>query len=150
MACLHHAIDDSFQRLSCRQRTRASDFQSVPTRFRALGQSFLGMPPAESSSLRGIEPNAAHYVLLVFISIIGSAGAAPVPSAGLVMISIAYNTVFNTTGTPEGFSYILAIEWFMDRLRTTLNVTGDAVISGMVSHLCPMDEEEAVESGLQG
>jgi Na+/H+-dicarboxylate symporter len=95
--------------------------------------------------LNGIEPNIAHYVLLVFISTIGSAGTAPVPSASLVLIITAYNTVFNTTGTPEGFSYILAIDWFMDRLRTTLNVTGDAVVTGMVSHLCPMDELAAVE-----
>ena len=53
----------------------------------------------------------------------------------------AYNTVFNTTGIPDGFSFILAIDWFVDRLRTTVNVTGDAVVSGMVAHMCPIDEE---------
>jgi len=95
--------------------------------------------------------------LLVIISTIGSAGTAPVPSASLVLIITAYNTVFNTTGTPAGFSYILAIDWFMDRLRTTLNVTGDAVVTGLVAHLCPMgidgdavcidDVEKISESG---
>lgn len=91
--------------------------------------------------LNGIELNIAHYVMLVFIATIGSMGTAPVPSASLVLIITAYNTVFNTTGTPEGFEYILAIDWFMDRLRTTLNVTGDAVVTGMVSSLCPVDDE---------
>jgi Na+/H+-dicarboxylate symporter len=95
--------------------------------------------------LNGIEPDAASYVLLVIISTIGSAGTAPVPSASLVLIITAYNTVFNTTGTPEGFSYILAIDWFMDRLRTVLNVTGDAVVAGMVAHICPMDAETSLE-----
>ena len=90
--------------------------------------------------LNGIEPDIASYILLVILSTIGSAGAAPVPSAGLVLIITAYNTVFNTTGTPEGFTFILAIDWFMDRLRTVLNVTGDTFVSAMVASLCPIDE----------
>lgn len=99
--------------------------------------------------LNGIEPNIGQYILLVFIATIGSAGTAPVPSASLVLIITAYNTVFNTTGTPEGFSYILAIDWFMDRLRTTLNVTGDAVVSGMVASITPIEEEKAVAHALE-
>lgn len=90
--------------------------------------------------LNGLEVNAAHYILLVIISTIGSVGTAPVPSASLVLIITAYNTVFNTTGTPDGFEYIFAIDWFMDRLRTTLNVSGDAVVSGMVAHLTNADD----------
>lgn len=98
--------------------------------------------------LNGISPNAGHYILLVFISTIGSAGTAPVPSASLVLIITAYNTVFNTDGTPEGFSYILAIDWFMDRLRTTLNVTGDGVVCGMVAALTPLEEEAAMAKAM--
>ena len=62
--------------------------------------------------LNGIEVNASHYILLVIISTIGSVGTAPVPSASLVLIITAYNTVFNTTGTPDGFEYIFAIGKF--------------------------------------
>jgi len=100
--------------------------------------------------LNGIEPDIASYFLLVIISTIGSAGTAPVPSASLVLIITAYNTVFNTTGIPEGFSFILAIDWFMDRCRTVVNVTGDTVVCGMVSHLCPVEEALAMEHGMQG
>jgi Na+/H+-dicarboxylate symporter len=92
--------------------------------------------------MNGIDPDVGSYFLLVIISTIGSAGTAPVPSASLVLIITAYNTVFNTTGTPDGFSYILAIDWFMDRLRTTLNVTGDAVVAGMVASLTDMEIED--------
>lgn len=95
--------------------------------------------------LNGIQPDIASYFLLVIISTIGSAGTAPVPSASLVLIITAYNTVFNETGIPEGFSFILAIDWFMDRLRTVVNVTGDTVVCGMVSHLCPVEEHIAME-----
>jgi Na+/H+-dicarboxylate symporter len=84
--------------------------------------------------LNGIEPNVGNYILLIVLATIGSIGAAPVPSASLVLIITAYNTVFGTTGTPDGFSFILAIDWFMDRLRTTMNVTGDAVVCALVAH----------------
>jgi Na+/H+-dicarboxylate symporter len=99
--------------------------------------------------MNGIEPDIGSYFLLVIISTIGSAGTAPVPSASLVLIITAYNTVFNTTGTPDGFSYILAIDWFMDRLRTTLNVTGDAVVAGMVASLCEMEMGEEDEDDVE-
>ena len=62
------------------------------------------------------------------------------------MILTAYNTVFNTTGTREGFGYIIAIDWFMDRLQTVLNVTGDTVVCGMVSHLAPIEEDTTLDS----
>lgn len=42
---------------------------------------------------------------------------------------------------PSLFPSRSAIDWFMDRLRTTLNVTGDAVVSGMVAHLTNSDDE---------
>lgn len=94
--------------------------------------------------LNGEDVNIGSYLLLVIISTIGSAGTAPVPSASLVLIITAYNTVFNTSGTPDGFEFILAIDWFMDRLRTTLNVTGDTIVSGMVAHLCPLEAEKVL------
>jgi Na+/H+-dicarboxylate symporter len=91
------------------------------------------------ASLNGETINAGSYILLIILATIGSMGTAPVPSASLVLIITAYNTVFNATGTPDGMEYIFAIDWFMDRLRTTLNVTGDAVVTGIVAAKCPME-----------
>jgi len=94
----------------------------------------------------GIEEQitAATYVLLIIIATIGSAGTAPVPSASLVIIITAYNTVFNTVGTPAAFSYILAIDWILDRCRTTLNVTGDAMVARMVTAIVVQDELDEI------
>jgi hypothetical protein len=97
--------------------------------------------------LNGLTVNVGNYFLLIAISTIGSAGTAPVPSASLVLIITAYNTVFNTTGVPNGFEYILAIDWFMDRLRTTLNVTGDSVVTGIVASKTPKDAFDHLHDG---
>ena len=76
---------------------------------------------------------------------IDSAGTVPVPSASLVLIIAPYNRVFNTTVTPHSFSFIFANDWFLDRLRTTVYVTGDAIATSMVSHLA-VGADTATES----
>ena len=48
--------------------------------------------------LNGHEVNAAQYIILILLGTIGSAGAAPVPSASLVLILSAYDTVFGGDG----------------------------------------------------
>lgn len=90
--------------------------------------------------LNGEEVTAANFILLIILATVGSIGTAPVPMASLVLINTAYNSVFGTTGTPEGFAYIFAIDWFMDRMRTTCNVTGDCVVAGITAYRCPIDE----------
>lgn len=100
--------------------------------------------------LNGIKPNAGHYILLVVIATIGSAGTAPVPASGLVLIVTAYNTVFGTSGVPEGFSYVVAIDFFLDRLITVVNVTGDAGVCGMISKLCGLSGENEADAMAKG
>jgi len=95
--------------------------------------------------LNGITPNAAQYIVLIILGSVGSAGAAPVPSASLVLIITAYNTVFNQSGVPEGFAFILAIDWLVDSFRTMLNVTGDAVVSVVVTHYANLEIREDLE-----
>ena len=67
-------------------------------------------------------------------------GSAPVPNAGLALILTTYNTVFSPTtgGAPDGFGYIFAVDWFMDRGRSCLNVTGDCFVTGIISAICPL------------
>jgi len=92
--------------------------------------------------LNGEDVNFSSFVLLIIISTLGSIGTAPVPSASLVLIITAYNSVFNSSGMPNGFGYIFAIDWFMDRMRTVTNVTGDCIVSGIVAYRNPLDEME--------
>ena len=101
----------------------------------------------------GVTPNISNYILLVIISTFGSMGAAPVPNAGLALIITTYNTVFNAHGIPDGFSFIFAIDWLMDRGATVVNVTGDSIVCGIISHLMGngfgIDVTDLEESSLQ-
>lgn len=87
----------------------------------------------------------ANYVLIIIVSTIGSAGAAPVPNAGLVLIITAFNTVFGGEGDPANFFIIVAIDWLMDRFQTSLNITGDAMVARIVTHLAGENIEDIPE-----
>jgi len=77
----------------------------------------------------GIELTIVDQVIVVLTATLASIGAAGIPQAGLVTMVI----VLQAVGLPlEGISLILAVDWFLDRCRTTVNVWGDAIGAAVV------------------
>ena len=75
-------------------------------------------------------------------------GTAPVPNATLALIITSYITVFGGEHTPDGFAFLTAIDWFMDRCSTMLNVTGDMTVCGVIGARIHM--EQRGHSGVRG
>ncbi|PKK81997.1 MAG: hypothetical protein CVT49_15955 [candidate division Zixibacteria bacterium HGW-Zixibacteria-1] len=68
-------------------------------------------------------------VIIFLTATLASIGAAAIPQAGLVTMVI----VLTAVGLPlEGIGLILAVDWFLDRCRTTVNVWGDAVGAAVI------------------
>ena len=67
--------------------------------------------------------------LVVLTSIIASVGAAGIPEAGLVTMTL----VFTAVGLPTNYiALLLTADWFLDRCRTTINVMGDINVSALL------------------
>ena len=63
-----------------------------------------------------------QQLIVVLTSIVASVGAAGIPEAGLVTMTL----VFSAVGLPKEYIVILlTVDWFLDRCRTTINVMGD-------------------------
>jgi len=78
---------------------------------------------------QGIELGTAQLVVVFVTATLAAIGAAGIPEAGLVTMVI----VLTAVGLPmEGIGTILAIDWFLDRMRTTVNVYGDTVGAAVV------------------
>jgi len=70
------------------------------------------------------------YLTVILMSVLASIGTAGVPGVGLIMLSM----VFAQVGLPvEGIGLILGVDRLMDMIRTSVNVSGDAVVSTIVA-----------------
>lgn len=84
----------------------------------------------------GMSLSAVDLVTIFLTATLAAIGAAGIPSAGLVTMVL----VLESVGLPlEGIGMLLAIDWFLDRCRTTVNVWGDAlgasIIDGMMNRV---------------
>jgi len=71
----------------------------------------------------GIELGFGAQLVVVFTALLASIGAAGIPAAGLVMISV----ILEAVGLPlEGLALILAIDPVLDMCRTAVNVWSDS------------------------
>ncbi len=74
----------------------------------------------------GRELSLVQQLVIVVTSIFASVGAAGIPNAGLVTMTL----VFTSVGLPPQYIAILVtVDWFLDRCRTTINVMGDMTVS---------------------
>ena len=77
----------------------------------------------------GIELSIGDQVLVFLTATLAAIGAAGIPEAGLVTMVI----VLQAVGLPlEGIGMLLSIDWFLDRLRTSINVWGDSIGAAVV------------------
>lgn len=71
----------------------------------------------------GIDLSFMQQLIVVFTALLASIGAAGIPMAGFVMISV----ILSSVGLPlEGVGLILAIDNILDMCRTTINVWSDS------------------------
>jgi DAACS family dicarboxylate/amino acid:cation (Na+ or H+) symporter len=88
------------------------------------------------SQLLGRPMDLGQQLLIVFMSVTASVGAAGIPEAGLVTMM----AVFNAVRLPvEYIPLLLVVDWFLDRCRTAINVMGDMSVT------CLLDGKHAPE-----
>jgi Na+/H+-dicarboxylate symporter len=74
----------------------------------------------------GTDLTLVQQVMVILTSIVASVGAAGIPEAGLVTMTL----VFSAVQLPTGYiALLLPVDWFLDRCRTTINVMGDMNVS---------------------
>ncbi|MEL7048999.1 MAG: dicarboxylate/amino acid:cation symporter [Pseudomonadota bacterium] len=82
------------------------------------------------ANVYGIDLGLTGYLTVIGMSVLASIGTAGVPGVGLVMLTM----VLSQVGLPvEGIALILGVDRLMDMIRTSVNVTGDAVVSAIVA-----------------
>ncbi|XP_067208068.1 excitatory amino acid transporter 3 isoform X2 [Linepithema humile] len=92
--------------------------------------------------LRGLKFSLFKIIVVSITCTVSCVGAAGIPSGGYMMLIM----VLNSIGVPvEDITLIIAVDWFVDRFRTTINVIGDALGASIISHFCKKKKLEEDE-----
>ncbi|ALF53499.1 sodium:dicarboxylate symporter [Nostoc piscinale CENA21] len=91
------------------------------------------------SQVIGQHLNLGQQLIVVLTSIFASVGAAGIPNAGLVTMTLVFTSVRLPT---EYIALLVTVDWFLDRCRTAINVMGDMTVSAVLDGKKPRYEEE--------
>lgn len=91
----------------------------------------------------GIDMTITQQIIIFITATLAAIGAAGIPQAGLVTMLI----VLSAVNLPaEGIGLLLAVDWLLDRFRTTVNVWGDAVGSAVIEPWLPEQDKVLTEN----
>lgn len=77
-----------------------------------------------------IELTFTEYLMVILTATLASIGTAGVPGVGLIMLAM----VLQQVGLPvEGIALIIGVDRLLDMIRTSVNVSGDAMVSCIVA-----------------
>ncbi|KAL1960386.1 hypothetical protein VTO42DRAFT_8346 [Malbranchea cinnamomea] len=95
------------------------------------------------AATQGHELSPVDYVIIVLLATLASIGTTPIPSSSLVLtVMIAESVNVPVTGM---FAVVVAIDWFLDRFRTMVNVSGDLFGSYVVAKMTGITDPDDME-----
>ena len=89
------------------------------------------------AQMLGVNLSLSDQLLVVVTSVVASVGAAGIPEAGLVTMTLVFTAVKLPT---EYIALLLSVDWFLDRCRTAINVLGDMNVA------CLLDGTQRAET----
>jgi len=105
---------------------------------------YLGMATIFGAAIFGVDLTMTDYIIVALLSTIASIGAAGIPGAGLIMMTL----VFSAVGVPlETIGIVAGVDRIMDMMRTMTNVTGDSAVATSVAAMTgDLDRAELISA----
>uniref|UniRef100_A0A182JWX4 Amino acid transporter n=1 Tax=Anopheles christyi TaxID=43041 RepID=A0A182JWX4_9DIPT len=93
---------------------------------------FIAVASIFIAQMSNMTLNVGQVVTVVLTSTAASMSSASIPSAALVLLLIALSAI---DAPINNATLLFAIDWFVDRIRTTNNLLGDCYAAAVVEHL---------------
>jgi Na+/H+-dicarboxylate symporter len=90
---------------------------------------YLGCATIFFAQAFGVDLQFHDYIVLIITATVGSIGGAGIPGSSMIMLPL----VLASTNVPiEGMALIAGIDRIGDMVRTTINITGDAMVTLLI------------------
>jgi Na+/H+-dicarboxylate symporter len=89
---------------------------------------------------QGITLDAAQWIIVCLLATLSSIATTPIPSSSLVLTVMIANSV--DVPISEMYAIVVAIDWFLDRFRTALNVSSDLMAAPCIQVLTGIGHDE--------
>ncbi|MDR0659307.1 MAG: dicarboxylate/amino acid:cation symporter [Prevotellaceae bacterium] len=111
----------------------SSFVQSLGSTINMDGTAIMqGVATVFVAQVYGIDLTMGQIIMVIITAVLASIGTAGVPAVGLVMLVM----VFNQVGLPvEGIGLIIGIDRILDMVRTSVNITGDAICAVIMTRV---------------
>ncbi|XP_043471202.1 excitatory amino acid transporter [Leptopilina heterotoma] len=93
---------------------------------------FVAVASIFIAQMNGIFLGFGELITVILTSTAASVSSASVPSAALVLLLVVLSAI---DAPVQDVSLLFAIDWFVDRVRTTNNMLGDCYAAAVVEHL---------------
>ncbi|KAG7255016.1 hypothetical protein CRUP_014836 [Coryphaenoides rupestris] len=91
------------------------------------------------AQMNGIYLDPGQIITVSLTATLASVGAASIPSAGLVTMLL----ILTAVGLPtQDISLLVAVDWLLDRFRTSVNVMGDSYGAAIIYHMSKAELDE--------
>lgn len=87
---------------------------------------YLGICSVFFAQVSGIDLTFNDYIIVIITATVGSIGGAGVPGSSMIMLPMILTAVHIPI---EGVALIAGIDRILDMIRTTVNITGDAMVT---------------------
>ncbi len=91
----------------------------------------------------GINLSLTEQVIVMLTSVVASVGAAGIPEAGLVTMTLVFGAVHLPT---EYIAILVTVDWFLDRCRTAVNVMGDMTVTALIDGKQRQHRDETIDA----
>eukprot|EP01025_Chloroclados_australasicus_P019619 TRINITY_DN20718_c0_g1_i4.p1 TRINITY_DN20718_c0_g1~~TRINITY_DN20718_c0_g1_i4.p1 ORF type:complete len:505 (+),score=78.88 TRINITY_DN20718_c0_g1_i4:117-1631(+) len=92
----------------------------------------------------GVQLSLGQLIVVALTATLAAMGAAAIPSAGLVTMIMVLTAVGMQEYTSD-IAVIFAVDWFLDRCRTVVNLLGDGTCCAVVDYLIKRNRQQEME-----